>query len=216
MQATTEPTGATPQPRAVTAKGLATRERLLAAAERVFGEQGYEQARVADIVAVAGVSHGLFYRHFRDKGEVLAAVLSRLNARLRQSSARPPGTGAVPTLADLQARHIEFFREYASQRALFRVSREAAARADDSGFRADWLRIRALFTQRTRRWLDGLVAAGTVAPTDTAPLADALGAMTEQLAYVHIGLADSDPDDAELERIGRVCGLVWYRAVFGA
>ena len=53
-----------------TRKGLATRERLLSAAEIVFGHNGYEQSRVADIVAEAGMSHGLFYRHFADKDAI--------------------------------------------------------------------------------------------------------------------------------------------------
>ena len=69
-----------------TRKGRATRERLLLAAEAIFGERGYEAARVSDIVAEAAVSHGLFYRHFPDKDAILFAVLTRLYDELRHSS----------------------------------------------------------------------------------------------------------------------------------
>ncbi len=199
-----------------TARGRVTRERLLAAAAVVFARHGYEHARIADIVAEAGVSHGLFYRHFSDKNAVLLAVLTRFNDRLRHTSGRGGTGAATPTLADLQTRNILFFREYAEHRELFRVAREAAARTDENGFRDLWLIMRGRFIARTRRWLDRLAADGHIAAeTDAWALAEALGAMTEQLAYVQVGLAADDLDDAGLERLGRACGLVWHRAVFG-
>ena len=65
-----------------TRKGRATRERLLLAAEAIFGERGYEAARVSDIVAEAAVSHGLFYRHFPDKQALIVALCERGEAGL--------------------------------------------------------------------------------------------------------------------------------------
>jgi AcrR family transcriptional regulator len=199
-----------------TAKGRATRERLLTAAEIVFGRLGYEGVRVADIVAEAETSHGLFYRHFADKDAVLLAVLTRLNDRLRHSSGRVPGETRVPTLDQLQARNILFFREYAEHRRLLRVSREAASRASVGGFRDLWLGIRGRFVTRTQRWIDELIAAGQIGGIgDSAMLAEGLSALTEQMAYVNVGLPDDDPDDDVLDRLGRACGLIWYRTLFG-
>ncbi len=199
-----------------TAKGAATRAKLLAAAELVFGDVGFEPARVADIVAAAGVSHGLFYKYFPDKAAILSAVLARQNDDLRHTTGRVAGEARVPTLAQLETRNILFFKEYAEHRRLFRVSREAAARNDDSGFRGQWLSIRSRFTHRTLRWLEELAADSHIPPVDDpAMLAEALSAMVEQMAYVNVGLADVDPEDAELERMGKVCGLIWYRAIFG-
>jgi AcrR family transcriptional regulator len=199
-----------------TRKGQATREKLLVAAERVFGALGYEAARIADIVAEANVSHGLFYRHFADKDAVLFAVLTRLNDRLRHTSGRTAGETAVPTLAQLEARNILFFREYAEHRQLFRVSREAAARVADTGFRTLWLGIRSRFVERTRRWIGELEAGGHIAlQPDADMLAEGLSALTEQMAYVQVGLAENDPDEATIERLGKACGLIWYRSIFG-
>ncbi len=199
-----------------TAKAQATREKLMAAAERVFGSAGFEAARVADIVAEAGVSHGLFYRHFADKAAILIAVLTRLNDDLRHTSGREPGGPLAPTLDQLQTRNILFFREYAEHRCLFRVSREAAARNDAGDFRTLWLAIRNRFSQRTCRWIEDLSRAGHIGPViDPEMLAETLSAMTEQMAYVHLGLAQDPPDDALIERLGRSCGLVWHRAIFG-
>ena len=205
-------TQATPR----TAKGAATRVKLLRAAETVFGDVGFDRARVADIVAAAGVSHGLFYKYFSDKAEILSAVLALQNDGLRHTTGRIAGEARVPTLAQLETRNILFFKEYAEHRRLFRVSREAAARSDDNGFRSQWLNIRGRFTQRTLRWVEELVAGRHIPPVaDPAMLAEALSAMVEQMAYVNVGLAETDPEDAELERMGKVCGLIWYRSIFG-
>jgi AcrR family transcriptional regulator len=208
-----EVTGQTLPP---TKKGQATREKLLTAAETVFARRGYETARVADIVAEAGISHGLFYRHFTDKDAILSAVLDRLNARLRESSGRVAGDARVPTLEQLQQRNILFFREYAEHRLLLRVSREAAARSSEGDFRAKWLANRDRFVARTHRWLVDLESAGDVAAIpDALAVAEGLSALTEQMAYVQVGLAENDPDEATLDELGRACGLIWYRTIVG-
>jgi AcrR family transcriptional regulator len=190
--------------------------RLLEAAENVFGLRGYENTRVADIVAEAGISHGMFYRHFADKDAILNDVLVRLNDRLRDTSGREVGAHRVPTLDQLIARNIQFFREYAEHRLLLRVSREAAARSGNANFRAQWLANRNRFIVRTHRWIENLLANNYIAPIDD-PLAvaEGLSALTEQMAYVSVGLADHDLDSAALDRLGKACGLIWYRTLFG-
>ena len=57
------------------------RERLVAAALRLFSEQGYDTTTVAEIAEQAGLTKSTFFRYFPDKREVLAAgqeTLSRL------------------------------------------------------------------------------------------------------------------------------------------
>jgi len=44
------------------------------AAVTVFAERGIEAATITEITATAGVSHGIFYYHFRSKTELLDAV----------------------------------------------------------------------------------------------------------------------------------------------
>lgn len=50
------------------------RRLLLDAAVRVFARKGYYEARVGDISAEAGVSHGLLYHYFLSKDDVLECV----------------------------------------------------------------------------------------------------------------------------------------------
>ncbi len=52
-----------------------TRDRILQAAERMIGQQGYEGAGVAEICAAAGVSKGAFYHHFDSKQVVFQTLL---------------------------------------------------------------------------------------------------------------------------------------------
>ena len=199
-----------------TRKGKATRERLLEAATEVFGRLGYEATRVADINETAGVSHGLFYRHFKDKAEILVAVLERMNTELRHTSGREVGDGDAVTLPLLERRNIQFFYEYSQNRRLLRVGREVAARNDETEFREMWLRIRDRYVERTQRWLDQLAASGEIEPLpDSQTVAAGLSALTEQLAYVEIGLADADPSTADIERLGKAVALIWYRTIRG-
>lgn len=50
---------------------------LLASSHDVFIERGYHGTRIDDLVAAAGVSHGAFYRHFRNKEELARILTAR-------------------------------------------------------------------------------------------------------------------------------------------
>lgn len=199
-----------------TRKGKATREKLLAAAAVAFGQHGYNAVRITDIVAEAGISHGLFYRHFADKDAILLALLDQLNEELRRTTARTVGEADSLSLERLQTRNIQFFRDYRRDRLLLRVAREAAAQQEHGDFRRVWLQMRDRFVARTERWLERLVASGAVPPLNDIPMvAEGLSSLTEQLAYVQVGLAAQEPDDAFIERLGKSCGLIWYRTISG-
>lgn len=60
----------------------ATADAILAAAERVFAEQGLHAARMEDIAVAAGVSVGTLYNYFADRGALFAALLELRRAEL--------------------------------------------------------------------------------------------------------------------------------------
>jgi AcrR family transcriptional regulator len=60
-------------------------ERLLAAAEELFGQRSYTRTTVADICARAGMATGSFYAYFGSKAEIFAAVVRRINEDLRMA-----------------------------------------------------------------------------------------------------------------------------------
>jgi AcrR family transcriptional regulator len=59
-----------------------TRLRLLDAGAAVLPARGYHDARVDDIVAVAGVSHGTFYRYFENKDDFFRVLAEAAAARM--------------------------------------------------------------------------------------------------------------------------------------
>ena len=57
------------------ARTLATRRRLLVAAEKTFARDGFEAARLEDIARLAGYTRGAFYANFRSKEDIFFALL---------------------------------------------------------------------------------------------------------------------------------------------
>lgn len=88
----------------------ARRAQLLDAAKRVFARRGYPAANIADICEEAGVARGTIYQYFRNKRDVLIALLDDLAARCAKVLAERPSV-KVPRGARLSAPLIvEFCR----------------------------------------------------------------------------------------------------------
>jgi AcrR family transcriptional regulator len=83
-------------------------ERLLSAAELLFGEHSYRRTSVADICANSGMATGSFYAHFRSKADIFAAVVRRINADLRASM----GTAMEQAPDNQRARERACFRAF--------------------------------------------------------------------------------------------------------
>lgn len=83
--------------RAVQKRTLETRARLIAAAEEIIGEAGYEALRVEEVVQRAGTAKGTFFAHFRDKDALMELIIGqKIDAYLDNlAQAQPPATVAV-------------------------------------------------------------------------------------------------------------------------
>jgi AcrR family transcriptional regulator len=60
-------------------------QRLLTAAEELFGERSYHRTTVADVCARAGMATGSFYSYYGSKAEIFAAVVRAINTDLRRA-----------------------------------------------------------------------------------------------------------------------------------
>jgi AcrR family transcriptional regulator len=79
------------------AKGTLTA--LLASGRDVFVARGYHNTRVDDVVAAAGVSHGAFYRHFRNKDHLARILTARATRAVGTTLLEIPDTFAGNGLA---------------------------------------------------------------------------------------------------------------------
>ena len=66
-----------------------TRERLLVAARESFAKLGFASTRVADIVALAGTSHGTFYTYFDGKRDALLALTEQAAGAIYGAAVAP-------------------------------------------------------------------------------------------------------------------------------
>ncbi|HEY6719916.1 MAG TPA: TetR/AcrR family transcriptional regulator [Reyranella sp.] len=54
-----------------------TRQRILESARRLFNSKGFADVSIGEIMENAGLTHGGFYRHFKDKSELYAEAVRR-------------------------------------------------------------------------------------------------------------------------------------------
>ena len=62
------------------------KEKIFDAALKLFSEKGYENTSVTEIIEEAGVSKGLVYHHFKNKGELLREIFQLATDRMIEMS----------------------------------------------------------------------------------------------------------------------------------
>jgi AcrR family transcriptional regulator len=111
-------------PRPATARGEATRQRLLDAAETEFGVRGFHAASITDITQRAGVAQGTFYLYFPSKEEALRELVRHMGHELRQTLTTATA-GAADRLT-VERRGFEAFARFSLRhRNLYRIVMES-------------------------------------------------------------------------------------------
>jgi TetR/AcrR family transcriptional repressor of nem operon len=77
-----------------------TREAIVAAAAKHIRRTGIAEASLADMMAVAGLTHGGFYRHFRNKEHLIAEALSAAGDKTVATISRAMSKGGVNAAID--------------------------------------------------------------------------------------------------------------------
>ncbi|SCB19836.1 TetR/AcrR family transcriptional regulator [Cupriavidus alkaliphilus] len=75
---------------------VTTRDRIVAEADKLFYERGFEHTSFADIADAVGISRGNFYHHFKSKDAILDAVIDARAARTRQMLERWDAASSSP------------------------------------------------------------------------------------------------------------------------
>lgn len=144
--------------RPLTKRGVATRRKLLEAAEQVFADLGYHEASIVKITERAGIGLGTFYLYFDGKQQIFEELVIDLNRRVRHSMAEAMA-GAADRIAAERAGFEGFFRFTAAHPALYRVVREAEFVSPET--------LRLHYTRIVEGYEAGLRAAQQIGDVDT-------------------------------------------------
>ncbi len=117
----------------VTARGEATRRKILDAAEGVFGEMGYYEASISEITRRAGVAQGTYYIYFHSKREIFAELVEDIGKRLR-AEMRAAIEGASTRLEIEKLGFEAFFSFVAAHRRIYSIIQEAERVAPEAFF----------------------------------------------------------------------------------
>jgi AcrR family transcriptional regulator len=174
-----------------------TRERIMDAALRLFGERGVAATPVTALEAAAGLSagSGSFYRHFKDRNELLAAVVDREIVRVKKvetAQVRHPDAHGTPAeaLARQLVLDLDFLRDLRPLIAILMWERGT----DEIG-----LRVREIMMERgVEIGVADLLFRAPSAPVTADPAAAATVMMYAMVGYFlatdYFGTAASDVD----------------------
>jgi AcrR family transcriptional regulator len=176
-------------------RGAATRERLLAAARRLFGERGYEATSIESVLEASGVARGALYHHFPSKAELFDAVLADVLIEIAERSAAA-AAGTTDPLEGLRAGShawLELALDPAIQRIALRDPTTAVG----------WARWREQDQQHSlgglRATLSRLAEEGRVPPGQVELLAHVLLAALNEAA-LFVAFAEDQPAAADTAR----------------
>ncbi len=125
------PPAPTDDARSLRPRGERTRQLLLDAGAKVLPSRGYHDARVDDIVKVAGVSHGSFYRYFENKDDFFRVLAEDASTRMIDVLDRFPIEGETDKL---RAWLDEWFATYQSNGGVISTWQEMQFSADIVSF----------------------------------------------------------------------------------
>lgn len=184
-----------------------TRERLFTAAITVMARDGYDKARVADIVAEAGLAHGSFYTYFESKRQMFDELVElRIKRQVLDVIAAVSGTSQDPVagLSEANRRYLDFYRRNSAVYGIM----EYLSRADPV-YREGALRRRSEHVDRVARTIQRWQARG-IADTDVdaRTTAAALVSMLSNFAYWWLAGGERYDEETAVHTLNDI----WIRA----
>lgn len=192
-----------------TARGQLAQQRVKAAAREVFREVGFGNARVSDIAVAAGLSNGAFYRYYKDKYQVMLALMHELLAT-GFGIARSPWDAEHPE-ASVEQTTVRYLQFYEQNTDLFRILVETAQVYPE--VEEMWAAVRDAIVERIERMLRRGQREGVVrADVDVKLAAGLLAAMTDHFAYLRYVLRRMPERD--IAAVAEEVAHTWGRGVF--
>ncbi len=185
------------------------RSQLLVAAREVFERDGYLDARVTDISAAAGVSHGSFYTYFRSKTDVFRALMAEtmdaLYTSLGKTRRGEHQLTPVERIDRANRRFVEMYERNAALMALFEQ-----VMTFDPEVRSLRQAVRQRMVDRVTRSIEQLQADGVAdRALDPRYAGSALVAMVNGLVHHWLVLGG----DFERDRLVTTLTRLWVQAL---
>lgn len=186
-----------------------SREQIKSAARVVLNSKGFRNLRVQDVTERAGVASGLFYRYFRDLGDVVGQVCAAFfDELIERTQALTDFSDAYDWIYDNHRIVVSLFAKNPGILAcLFGIAGHYPE------FDAIWKRNAHVWNLQVAKFLQ--TTAG-FAPRSAERMSFVLGAMTEGVVYQE--LIRHTEDLAQLGRrpedIAEVIAVMWYRTIF--
>jgi AcrR family transcriptional regulator len=194
----------------VGARGQRTQQRIIDAAVRVFGDEGYHQCGVARITELAGCSRASFYQYFSGKEDVFRHLAGQVARQLGASTEAlglvTPDAEGWRAIRSWVARYSEVFERYEPVFRVFQAAAESDAAVAGGSVRTAERHVAAF---RSR------LAATTLPPRQLDPvIALLLGCVPRTLDIAGI-LRTATPAAAPPDRTGDAIADVVHRTLFG-
>lgn len=177
-------------------KKLATRSRLLDAAESVFAARGFGEASLDEIAEVAGLTKGAVYSNFDKKLDLLLAVLDeRMNRRFMAITETVDTTRALPEQA-AQGGQL-FMDAFQEERELYLLWLECSVHSvHDADVRDALVKLDHKIRDAVAEFIEHHAeTVGIVLPMPAIQLATAVTCLADGLALERMKDPDSVPDD---------------------
>jgi AcrR family transcriptional regulator len=182
-------------PRPATARGEATRQRLLDAAEIEFGVHGFHAASITGITQRAGVAQGTFYLYFPSKDDALRELVGHMGRELRHALAAAT-VGAADRLA-VERRGFEAFARFSLRhRNLYRIVMESQF-VDEAIYRGYYEAL----AQGYAAGLRGAIERGEVRPVDPVAAAWALMGVAHFVGLRYAIWQEREPPSEALDAV---------------
>ncbi|MGV9713350.1 TetR/AcrR family transcriptional regulator [Gordonia sp. NPDC003424] len=187
---------------ALSARGRATRDALLDAAQRVFETVGFLDARVEQIAGEAGVAYGTFYRYFESKEDVFRELSTRLFTEVHS---REPWATDLSPAQRLVASNRAYYQAYRRNAKMMAIVEQVATFNEE--FRTLRHDHRSQLIERTagaiRHWQEqGLGVRQTLDPVMAAR---AMAAMVDHTLYLWLVQGDTADEEALLDTLDQMC-----------
>jgi AcrR family transcriptional regulator len=194
----------------VGARGQRTQQRILDAALRVFGEDGYHESGVARITELAGCSRASFYQYFSSKEDVFRQLAGQVARQLGASTEvlgpLTPDADGWKALRAWVGRHADIYERY---QPVFQAFPAAAESDEEFAGGSARMGARLVASMRSR------LTTATLPPRQLDPVIELLMACVSQTHDDVRVLSLAVPGAYPRDRVEDALADVMHRTLFG-